>query len=106
MVENSSEEGSGPLVPIPAVLRLRERYRGRRADYARDKIRRNAAVGIFKRAPMGQHVKGFLDPRRNHDEKLNLQAITADERKMNRVMGNRRPFKGSRLEQDLKRGRK
>ena len=55
-----------------------------------------------KRAPLGQHVKGFLDPRKDQDEKLNLQAIILDEQKMKRVMGNRRPFKGSKLEKDLK----
>ena len=58
-----------------------------------------------RRAPMGQHVKGFKDPRKDQDEKLNLQAITNDERKMKKVFGDRKPFKGSQLEKDLKNGK-
>ena len=52
-----------------------------------------------------QHVIGYLDPRKNLDEKLTLQAIITDERKKDHVKGDRRPYRGSQMEKDM-RGRK
>jgi len=83
---------------IPAYITIRRRYGPHRTGPIRRAI-------MAKRAPMGQHVEGFKDPRNNQDEKMNLQAITNDERKMARVMGNRRPYRGSKLESDMRSGK-
>jgi len=113
MVENSSEEGTGPLVPIPAVMRLRARYRGRRADYARDKIRRKAAMSIFRRPTMGDRMDNAAEKRHwlsvgSAGVELAKQETVAHERavKMGKHEAEQgKPYRGSRTEASHRRGR-
>jgi len=84
---------------------------GRPAEPAYITIRRRHGphrAGLIRRAIMArrrQHVIGFLDPRKNLDEKLTLQAITTDERRKDRVKGDRLRYRGSQLEKDMRGGK-
>ena len=47
------------------------------------------------------------DPRKDQDERMNQQAIRADEAKMRRVMGNKQKYRGSNYEAEHRgRGRR
>lgn len=86
-----------------AIARLRAHHRKYHGQLSRWQIQLLRRRSMAKRAPLGQHVRGFLDPRKHQDEKMNLQAISQDERKMGRVMGNRAPYRGSELERGHRR---
>jgi hypothetical protein len=83
-----------PRPPVPAIMHLRAKH-GKHYGCVRREV-------MAKRAPMGQHVKGFRDPRKDQDEKLNLQALTVDEKRMGHVFGGRAKFRGSKREAALR----
>lgn len=60
---------------IPAVMRLRARYRGNRAAYAAGKIRRNRHVAIFKRPTTADRLDNAAA--RNHWRKAGPAAVRA-----------------------------
>jgi ribosomal protein L39E len=97
-------DASGPA--IPAVMRLRARYRGNRAAYAADKIRRNRQVGIFKRPSTGDRLDNAAA--RNHWRKAGPAAERAaqiqaqhDEaltRRAKHIVEGTKPYRGSKTE--------
>jgi hypothetical protein len=105
MIETVVESGRPS---IPAVMRLRARYRGNRAAYAADKIRRNRQMGLFKRPTVGDRMDNAAA--RNYWRKAGPAAVRAaqiqgqhDEaltrRAKHKVEGTK-PYRGSRTEAD------
>jgi hypothetical protein len=92
--------------PIPAVLRLRARYRGNRAAYAADKIRRNQQVGIFSKPSLGDRMDNAAA--KNYYRKLGpfgtrLKQVEAAEyenetRRARHRHDQKTPYRGSRTE--------
>jgi hypothetical protein len=112
MIETTIEAGRPE---IPAVLRLRARYRGRRAAYAADKIRRNRQMGLFKRPTTGDRMDNAAA--RNHWRKAGPAAVRAaqieaehDEaltRRAKAIVETTKPYRGSRTEAEHRgRGRR
>jgi hypothetical protein len=96
----------GARPPIPAVMRLRARYRGNRAAYAADKMRRNRQVGLFSRPTWGDRMDN--GNAKNHyrklgpfGTKLEKVAYTQHEREARSWMHKHdqtRPYRGSKAE--------
>jgi hypothetical protein len=91
---------------IPAVMRLRARYRGNRAAYAADKYRRNRQMRLFNRPSMGDRMdnagqKRWWNSMSEAEQTMTKAETKAYEQSRARAKHqaeNSKPYRGSRTE--------